>query len=89
MDCTIRVWSGNSGTICQKTVSGVYTMAWIDGTLFAGLETDIWGWSPDQLGAPVPPSFVFDDECCGDYPVAVGLNGELVTGSDIGEISVL
>jgi hypothetical protein len=84
MDCTIRVWSGQDGTLFKTADdSNVCTMAWIDGTLCAGTQSDILVWSPDRLGATVPPSFVLRYE---SHPL---LTGELVVGSGSGVLYVL
>jgi WD40 repeat protein len=89
-DGTIRVWSDGGATIFKtEIVSEIYSLAWVDGNLVAALEEKIWVWSSDQLGPTDPPSFVLDEGMRGSYPLAVGLNGQLVTGSADGTIDLL
>jgi WD40 repeat protein len=88
-DGTIRVWSDGGGTIFKTAEFGIESLAWIDGNLFAASEDEIWVWSSDRLGPTDSPSFVLDEDICGSYPLAVGLNGQLVTGSEGGTISLL
>jgi hypothetical protein len=84
------VWSDGGATIFKtEIVSQIYSLAWIDGNLVAALEEEIWVWSSDRLRPTDPPSFVLDEDICGSYPLAVGLNGQLVTGSAGGTIDLL
>jgi WD40 repeat protein len=81
-DCTIRVWSDGDSTIVKTTESPIYSLAWIDGNLFAALEDKILVWSSDQLGPTDPPSHVVDGEVCGDRHLAAGSSGDLYDLAD-------
>jgi hypothetical protein len=83
------VWSDGGATIFKTTESGIESLAWVGGNLVAVLQKAIWVWSSDRLGPTDPPSFVLDEDICGSYPLAVGLNGQLAIGSADGTIGLL
>jgi hypothetical protein len=64
-DWTIRVWSDDGATTFKTAECEIYSLAWMDGNLFAACDEETWLWSSDQLGPTDPPSHVLDGAVCG------------------------